>query len=243
MRPVALPLLPSCLLAALLLCCGIPTLRAAAVPQPQSVTAWKVEDLRRGMKGHGCTVMKGTKVETFQIEILGVLRNTSPGRDLILARLSGLGLEKTGVIAGMSGSPVYVEDRLVGAVAYAWIFGKEPIAGITPFRQMHSFVEALQRREVTAANKPVRIRLRDALEVGERKFDAITVAQGYDAQQKDGDGLMLMPLRSPLAASGFTPGALKLLASRTSHLGLVPMQGGTVSPKVLDQERDVNLEP
>src|SRR5262249_10585224 len=123
-------LLPSCLLAALLLCSASP-IQAAAVPQSHPQLAWRVDDLRRGMKGHGRTGMKGTKVETFQVEILGVLRNPSPGRDLVLARLSGLGLEKTGVIAGMSGSPVYVEDKLVGAVAYAWAFGKEPIAGIT----------------------------------------------------------------------------------------------------------------
>jgi hypothetical protein len=195
------------------------------------------------MKGYGRTVMKGTKVETFQIEVLGVLRNTSPGRDLILARLSGLGLEKTGVIAGMSGSPVYVEGRLVGAVAYAWVFGKEPIAGITPFRQMSSFVETLERRDVAAASKPVRLGLSGPLEIGGKEFDAVTVSQDCSAEPNEGDGLMLTPLRSPLAASGFTPGALKLLTSRTRHLGLVPMQGGAASAKILDEERDVALEP
>src|SRR5258706_16402406 len=106
------------------------------------------------MKGHGRTVMKGTKVETFQVEILGVLKNPRPGRDLVLARLSGLGLEKTGVIAGMSGSPVYIDNKLVGAVAYAWPFGKEPIAGITPFCQMQGFVEAFERRDVAERGKP-----------------------------------------------------------------------------------------
>src|SRR5262249_58846576 len=98
-------------------------------------------------------------IETFQVEILGVLRNTSPGRDLILARLSGIGLDKTGVIAGMSGSPVYIDGRLLGAVAYAWPFGKEPIAGITPFVQMRSFVEACERREVAGKRQPVRVGL------------------------------------------------------------------------------------
>src|SRR5688572_444388 len=107
----------------------------AAAPGPRQDSYWQVDDVRTGMKGHGRTVMRGTKVETFQVEILGVLKNTSPGRDLVLARLSGLGLEKTGVIAGMSGSPVSVDGKLVGAVAYAWPFGKEPIAGITPFCQ------------------------------------------------------------------------------------------------------------
>src|SRR5262249_55600927 len=92
-------------------------------PKPGSY--WQVDDVRPGMKGQGGTVMKGTKIETSQAEILGVLKNPSPGRDLVLARLSGLGLDKTGVIAGMSGSPVYIENKLLGAVAYAWAFGKE----------------------------------------------------------------------------------------------------------------------
>ena len=65
---------------------------------------------------------------------------------MVLCRLSGLDLDKTGVIAGMSGSPIYINGKLLGAVAYAWPFGKEPIAGVTPFSQMHGFVEALERR-------------------------------------------------------------------------------------------------
>jgi hypothetical protein len=113
-----------------------------AAAAPKAGTYWNVEEVRAGMKGQGRTVMKGTKVETFQAEVLGVLKNTSPGRDIVLCRLSGLGLEKTGVIAGMSGSPVYLEGKLLGAVAYAWAYGKEPIAGITPFSQMVGFVEA-----------------------------------------------------------------------------------------------------
>src|SRR5262245_9933096 len=79
-------------------------------------TYWQVEDVRAGMKGQGKTVIKGTKIETFDAEVLGVLKNTSPGRDMILCKLSGAGLEKTGVIAGMSGSPVYIQNKLLGAV-------------------------------------------------------------------------------------------------------------------------------
>src|SRR5262249_11010795 len=159
------------------------------------------------------TVLKGTRVETFQVEVLGVLRNTNPGRDLVLARLSGMGLEKTGVIAGMSGSPVYIDGKLVGAVAYAWSFGKEPIAGITPFGQMQGFVEAVERRDVVSRGKPVRVGLADGVRVGGREFSAVTVAGGFDdVTPRPEDGLFLMPLRSPLAASGFTPASLRLLA-------------------------------
>src|SRR5215468_4437718 len=98
----------------------------------QATQCWNVDDLKIGQRGYGLTVMKGIKRERFEAEVLGVLKNTSPGRDMVLCRLSGLDLERTGVIAGMSGSPVYVDEKLVGAVAYAWAYGKDPIAGVTP---------------------------------------------------------------------------------------------------------------
>src|SRR5206468_4834957 len=116
---------------------------------------WQIEDVRPGMKGYGRTVMKGTKIETFQAEVLGVLKNTSPGRDMVLCRLAGLDLERTGIIAGMSGSPVYIENKLLGAVAYGWAYGKDPIAGITPFCQMQSFAESYERRDLAEQGKAV----------------------------------------------------------------------------------------
>jgi hypothetical protein len=215
--------------------------QSAAVPKP--TPTWRVEDLRRGMKGVGRTVIQGTKIESFQVEILGVLKHTSPGRDLVLARLSGLGLEKTGVIAGMSGSPVYIEGKLVGAVAYAWTFGKEPIAGITPFCQMQGFVDTLERREVRSDPAPVRVGLEDNLTVDGKKFDRVTVSTDFDATARDRDGLFLTPLRTPLAATGFTQHSLSLLAQRGAKFGLVPMTGGATTAKVSDEEKEVTLEP
>lgn len=97
-------------------------------------------DVREGMKGYGLTVFKGTKIERFEVEILGVLRNEYSGSDMILGRCTGGPLAKTGIIAGMSGSPVYVEQdskvKLIGAVAYAWTFSTDSIAGITPIEEM-----------------------------------------------------------------------------------------------------------
>src|SRR5712691_9538963 len=75
-----------------------------------------VDEVRQGMKGFGKTVFQGTTIEQFDVEVLGVLKNFAPRQDMILARLSGGPLEKTGVIAGMSGSPVYIDGKLVGAV-------------------------------------------------------------------------------------------------------------------------------
>src|SRR5437870_7845483 len=215
---------------------------AKGEPKPESY--WSVDEVRAGMKGYGRTVMRGTKIETFDAEVLGVLKNTSPGRDMVLCRLSGLNLDKTGVIAGMSGSPVYLDGKLLGAVAYAWPFGKEPIAGITPFCQMHGYVEAYERRDLAEqAGKPARIGLRKPLTVDGLKFDTVTVSQDCDdPKPTSADGLWMVPLRTPLAASGFTTHSLALLRDRCKGAGIVPMQGGGVGGKVADQDKDVPLE-
>src|SRR5208282_4755162 len=96
-----------------------------------------IADIKPGLKGVGRTIFQGDQIAEFQVEILGLLKNVlAPKRDLILARLSGGPLEKTGVIAGMSGSPVYIDGKLVGAVAISFPFSKEPLAGITPIQEM-----------------------------------------------------------------------------------------------------------
>jgi hypothetical protein len=211
----------------------------AAKPGP----CWQVEDVRPGMKGKGRTVMKGTRIESFDAEVLGVLKNTSPGRDMVLCRLSGLDLEKTGVIAGMSGSPVYLDGKLLGAVAYAWPYGKEPIAGVTPFCQMHEFVEASERRDLAEDGKPRRFGLAHPVRVDGRSFDAVTVSADGDAAGDDADGLCMVPLRTPVAATGFTARSLALLRDRFRGTGLVPVQGGGATGRVAEEEKNAPLEP
>src|SRR3954453_23848014 len=102
----------------------------------QSQKMMSVDEIKPGMKGYGKTVFQGTKIEQFDVELLGVLKNYAPKQDMILARLSGGPLAKTGVIAGMSGSPVYIDGKLLGAVAFSFPFATEPIAGIQPIQQM-----------------------------------------------------------------------------------------------------------
>src|SRR5262245_40423959 len=116
----------------------------AGEPDPKSY--WDVKNLRPGMKGSGRTVMVGTKLEEFGAEVLGVMRDVSPGRDMVLCRLTGCNLEHAGIIQGMSGSPIYIEGKLLGAVAFAWEFAKDPIAGVTPFKQMVEYVRSNDRR-------------------------------------------------------------------------------------------------
>jgi hypothetical protein len=206
-------------------------------------TFWQVDDIRPGMKGIGKTVMKGTRIETFRAEVIGVLKNSSPGRDMVLCRLSGLDLERTGIIAGMSGSPVYIDDKLLGAVAYGWSGGKDPIAGITPFIQMHEFAAAYERRDMDE-RAPRRIGLSAPVKVGGLEYDAVSVAQGFDVPPSTReDEFVLRPLRTPLSATGFSANALRVFNERMGQrMGLVPMQGGGVSGKVASDEKDIPLE-
>lgn len=216
------------------------TVRAGPKPSPY----WQVDDVRPGMKGIGRTVMHGTKVDIFNAEVLGVLKNTSPGRDMILCRLSGLGLEKTGVIAGMSGSPIYLDGRLLGAVAFAWPFGNEPIAGVTPFSQMREFVESYERRDLATQQGSTRVGLQIPIKIEGKEFDAVTISQDFENRgtQSD-DGLWMMPLKTPLMATGFSEQSLRFLGDRVRTVGLIPMQGGGASASIRDQEKNVPLEP
>ncbi len=205
---------------------------------------WKVAEIRAGMKGQGLTVIKGTKIESFSAEVLGVLRNTSPGRDMVLCRLSGLNLDKTGVIAGMSGSPIYIDNKLVGAVAYAWQFGKEPIAGVTPFCQMHGYVAAYEKRDLADKAKPRRIGLRKPLKIDGGQVGSVIVSDDYDTPRSTAaNGVWLTPLRTPLAATGMTKHSLSLLGSHLGGFGITPVQGGAVAANISKREWNTPLEP
>src|SRR5688500_4957055 len=112
-----------------------------------------VSEIKPGMVGVGRTVFQGTELADFKVQILGVLRNVQgPKRDLILARLEGGPLSQTGVAQGMSGSPVYIDGRLIGAVSYSiGAFSKEAIAGITPIAEMKDATSAPRRTNAAQA--------------------------------------------------------------------------------------------
>ena len=92
----------------------------------QAAERMPLSDIRKGMKGYGLTVFEGTKVEKFDVEILGVLHNIGPDQNLILARVDHPVVARAGIIAGMSGSPIFIDGKVIGALAYAWQFSKEP---------------------------------------------------------------------------------------------------------------------
>lgn len=239
---------PLCVTSLLFLLAGAGLIFSPRTPQvsaqPKPGTFWNVDDIRPGMKGTGLTVMKGTKIESFDVEVIGVLKNTNPGRDMVLCRLSGLGLEKTGVIQGMSGSPVYVDNKLVGAVAYAWAFGKEPLAGVTPFSQMHEFVASYEKRDLAEKGGPKRIGLAKPIQLDGRSFDAVTVAQDFSEPDKTAaDGLWMIPLRTPITASNMSANSLSFLKDTFASNGMVPMQGGGVSGNIPDEDRNAAIVP
>jgi hypothetical protein len=112
-----------------------------------------LEEVRPGMKGHGMSVFQGSKAERFEVEVLGTLEGVpNPKQSIVIARLSGPLVDRTGVFAGMSGSPVYIDGKLVGAVAYAFPFAKEAIAGITPIKYMIDIFEQGQEEQPVQAS-------------------------------------------------------------------------------------------
>lgn len=178
--------------------------------------------VKSGMKGIGRCVFQGNKIEDFDVEILGVLRNFRPKKSLILARLQGRGLEKSGVIQGMSGSPVYIDGKIAGAVAYSFAFAKEAIAGITPIEEML----ALQ-----ASPPPLKPALSPDLPVQkyltvEELFDIYSSAFSSQAEAASA-GQPFAPLAVPLVFSGFSPRTFDKVKPMFARLGLQPVQGGT----------------
>lgn len=161
---------------------------------------YPLRDVRAGQHMIGKTVFQGNKIEEFQVEILGVLENVGPRQSIILARLSGGPLAETGVMQGMSGSPVYMDGRLVGAVALAFNFSKEPIAGIRPIEEM--------------------------LAVGDSASPtAPRVASNKLASNADTFASKLIDIATPVSFSGFTADTLDQFSPQLKKLGLEPRQG------------------
>lgn len=136
-------------------------LGAAPVPEPDpfdgATPAFSVAEAHRGQRGYGYTVFAGTEPERFEVEVLGVMRNLSPEVSYIVARLTGHDLERSGIAAGMSGSPVFLDGRLAGAVAFSWAFSHEAIAGITPIDSMRRLSTMKGRPERAPAPTPVSV--------------------------------------------------------------------------------------
>lgn len=195
-----------------------------------------VSDVRPGMVGEGVTRLEGGARVAFKAHLLGVLDNViGPRRQIVLARLEGANLEYTGVIAGMSGSPVYVDGRLLGAVAYSLgQFSKEPIAGITPIGEMlDATAPAATARGRAVAAPPYDLALdaESLLADWRRTLASPQVLQVHPRTALDGleaaagRGLSLVPITTPLTLGGFTSDATALIGDLLGPAGFVPVTG------------------
>jgi SpoIVB peptidase S55 len=218
-------------------CCFL-TLVAFAAETPTSQTPKTTEtipvsQIHTGMRGVALTVFQGTKPESMDVEVLGVLKNMNgPKGDIILVRLHGAKAEYTGVVAGMSGSPVYFDGKLAGALAFRiGEFSKEPIAGVTPIADMLE-INALDKSP--GGNSP-----------------AISARTSNAAEKTSGPGEVsslpiqnfanyLKPIEAPLVFNGFSEEAVKLFAPQFAASGIVPVMGAGSSS---DEKQPEPLEP
>jgi hypothetical protein len=198
---------------------------------PKPVDTIPVNQIHAGMHGVAYTVFQGTKPEAMDVEVLGVLRNANgPKGDIILVRLGGAKAEYTGVVAGMSGSPVYLDGKLAGAVAFRiGEFSKEPIAGVTPINEMLE-ISALDR---SPASGPM-----------EAKTDASTAGKTASPEVASSPvanfANYLKPIETPLVFNGFSEDTVQRFASQFASAGIVPVMGtGSVS----DAKQPEPLEP
>jgi hypothetical protein len=202
-----------------------PPLPAAASGAPPPATL-PVDQIRPGMRGVGRTVWEGTRIDTFDVTVIGVLRNFEPGRDMILARLGGREIERFGVVAGMSGSPVTIDGKLIGAVAAAWPFQKEPICGITPAVDLAELLARRQRseRQPDPGPAPAPPPARPGAP-GAPGGSTAPPAPGTPAP-RDGLPFGLRPLTTPLLMSGVPRATIERLMPRFESMGLLPVQAG-----------------
>jgi SpoIVB peptidase S55 len=220
-----------------LLAALLPASTSTLARSPAAVSLMPIEEVRAGMVGVGRTVFEGAELKDFKVHILGVLRNVQgPRRDLILARLEGAGLEESGVAQGMSGSPVYIDGRLVGAVSYSiGAFSKEPIAGITPIAEMKDATPLPRRSGTVQARLDLPI-TREGLAAAlagasarlapfaRRPADVQTI--GISASAGAHIGSMLRPISTPLLMGGFEPETVDLLSGAFRDAGFTPMVTG-----------------
>lgn len=181
-------------------------------------------EIKPGMEGYGLSVFKGSKVERFDIKVIGVMRQSLNGRDAILVRMSGRALERNNVVRGMSGSPVYIDDKLIGAISYGFDFSKDPIAGVTPIVDMLDALakpsDAPKGRVTGKISGP--IDLRGRMVIGDSPGRSLSNLQRSMLSSGSPE---MVPLMTPVSLSGFSPRAQQYLKDRLGRFGLRVSQG------------------
>ncbi|HYT07468.1 MAG TPA: SpoIVB peptidase S55 domain-containing protein, partial [Rugosimonospora sp.] len=172
-----------------------------------------LSQVRPGMQGYAYTIFAGDQVEKFDLEVIGVLDNfLGPKQSIILVQLKGPKVEHTGVVAGMSGSPVYLDGKLAGALSLKLgIFTKEPIAGVTPIQDV-----------LNAPSQPA---------AAQTAAEQLSLPSEAATRTGLPSGSALEPIETPLVFSGFQPAALQQFATQIQSYGFVAAQGGTTAPR------------
>ena len=216
------------------------SLAVLVVSLPAAPPYYPIDQVKPGMTATGHTVWQGDRIEEFKVHIIGVLRNViGPKRDLILAKLEGGPLAHTGVIAGMSGSPVYIDGQLVGAVSYSLgAFSKEAIAGITPIGEMIDAatldtprppIGTRARLEMPVTRESVAAALRASMSwarpFADRPSDVQVFGDGVQGQV----ATMLRPIATPLNLGGFSPEVAEMLGSSFRDYGFMPIAGAAAA--------------
>ncbi len=213
-----------------------------------------LEDLRPGMKGVARTVFSGAEPQEFGVEILGVLPGfPGPRQSAIIAKLTGSNVEKTGVFAGMSGSPVYIDGRLVGAIAFSFPFSKEPIAGITPIKQM---IDLFEKGNVNETQRPREPRAISFAQLASTDWKPTLPKPAFTgapliASVSQGSplislmGQQMAPIATPIVFSGISQEALSLFAPQLMANGLLPVSGvgGSAAITTLGEANEKTLAP
>src|SRR5580700_5091711 len=189
---------------------------AIGAPDSKPVETMPLDQIHAGMRGVAYTVFQGTKPESMDVEVLGVLKNANgPKGDVILVRLGGTKAEYNGVVAGMSGSPVYLDGKLAGALAFRiGEFSKEPIAGVTPIGEMLE-INAMDKSPAFSA-VPAKL-----------SPDTTTKTSGPGGSSgfRPDYANYLKPIETPLVFNGFSEEAMRLFAPQFAAAGIVPVMG------------------
>ena len=203
------------------------------------------DEITPGMKGYGRTVFTGNQIESFDVEILGVLKNWEARNDMILVKMTGGPLEKTGIIAGMSGSPVYVNNKLIGAVSHGWSFAKDAIAGVTPIGAMLDVlkIDSHRRKNTYAGNNSTwstSLKAQDSDVVARLKSHGLihesVLSKNTNSQQPF--TLSLVPIQTPLIVSGFDYRSLNSVSPLFDKLGKFSFQSTSGSRSLSDDLHD-----
>lgn len=204
--------------------------KASVIPAVPGAEVFPLSQLKEGMKGTARTVFRGTEPEEFGVEILGVVPGSiGPHQDLIIGKLSGENAMRTFVFAGMSGSPVYIDGKIVGAISYSFPFAKEPICGITPIEQMISLME--KGPMMKPASEP------RTVSVDELRSDRwnIAMAGNYGSDRPILSGMtsnsalaqvagqQIARIATPITFAGISQSTLDMFAPELARAGILPV--------------------